>query len=65
MVERCLEWLEQLPPERNAVTQVYEEAGIKNESAFDTQALAELKNSFCTPKKCLTCSIGLKIVNRK
>lgn len=63
MVERCLDWLEELPAEKNAVVDEFAGAGLGCRSAFDSQALVEQKNSFCSVKKCLNCSIGLKIIN--
>lgn len=65
MVEKCLDWLQQLPPEKNSLVDEFEKSGLKSMSAFDTQALTELKNSFCNHKKCLNCSIGTKIVSGK
>jgi hypothetical protein len=56
--EKALGWLEQLPPETNNITKEFISIGIKNESAFDSQALLQLKNAYCNEKKCLECSVG-------
>ncbi len=59
---RALEFLEQLPAESNSVVSHWEKLGIKSHSAFETQALLQLKNSYCEKKKCLNCQIGVKLV---
>lgn len=59
---RGLDFLEQLPPEKNAMIKKWGDLGIKARSAFETQALIELKTSYCEPKKCLNCKIGNKLV---
>ncbi len=62
---RALEFLEQLPPEKNAITKNWEELGIKSRTAFESQALIQLKNMFCEKKNCLNCQIGVKLVKNK
>ena len=62
---KALLWMEQLPSEKNNITKGYESLGIKNNSAFDSQALIQLKHEYCDHKHCLQCAIGnsiLKIV---
>ena len=56
--DKALRWLDQLPPESNSITKEFSNLGIKNGSAYDSQALIELKNEYCTEKKCLDCSVG-------
>jgi hypothetical protein len=41
---RALEFLEQLPPERNSIISNWKKLGIETRSAFETQALLQLKN---------------------
>ncbi|MFW6290218.1 MAG: DUF2851 family protein [Mariniphaga sp.] len=59
---RALDFLEDLPPENNAVIRKWEELGVQVRSAFETQALLQLKNRHCDKKKCLSCTIGNKLV---
>jgi hypothetical protein len=59
---RALQFLEQLPPEKNSIISKWEKLGVKSRSAFETQALLQLKNRYCEKKKCLNCQIGVKIV---
>ncbi|MCY7359971.1 MAG: DUF2851 family protein, partial [Rudanella sp.] len=64
-IDRAIALLEQLPPEKNTITEGWKTLGLSVRSAFDSQASIELFNSFCTPKKCLSCQIGVSLVGRK
>ncbi|HZH67646.1 MAG TPA: DUF2851 family protein [Chitinophagales bacterium] len=61
-VERALETLEQLKPEKNRITKVMSQSGLPNENALHSQALLHLKNEYCDQKKCLNCQIGNQIM---
>jgi hypothetical protein len=61
-IDRSLKLLENLPGENNNIIAGFDSLGIKANSAFETQALLELKNYYCNYKKCLQCSIGNKIL---
>ena len=37
--------------------------GVKIKKAYDSQALLEIYNDFCSRKKCLSCVVGDKIIN--
>ena len=63
--DKALELLEQLPPEKNAVIDGWIKLGLTATSAYDTQALLQLKKMYCEDKKCLRCRIGHKIVELK
>jgi hypothetical protein len=56
--DRALRWIEHVPAEKNSITRNFELLGIRNNSAFDSQALIELKNEFCSKKRCLECAVG-------
>ncbi|MBS1737131.1 MAG: DUF2851 family protein [Bacteroidetes bacterium] len=60
--ERAIEWLEQLPAEKNNITKGYVTLGFANNTALDSQSLLQLKNSYCSEKRCLECSIGNAIL---
>lgn len=62
LVNRSIEWLEQIPAEKNSIVEAFKKGGIEIKTAFDSQALIELKNTFCEQKKCLSCGIGLKLI---
>lgn len=55
---RAIKWLESISPENNCITQGFNRLGIAHDSAFDSQALMELKNEYCTKKRCLECGVG-------
>jgi hypothetical protein len=57
--------LEKLSPESNAVIKRFIEIGFIPENAGHTQALLQLKKRYCDQKKCLSCGIGIKILNNK
>ncbi|MBS1502821.1 MAG: DUF2851 family protein [Bacteroidetes bacterium] len=61
-INRSLKLLEQLPAEDNHIVTNFGALGIKVGTAFDSQALLELKNSYCSYKKCLQCGVGNKIL---
>ncbi len=60
-----LKWLQLLSPEKNTIIQSFEELGVHIENAWESQALLELKKTFCDEKNCLNCRIGNKILNLK
>jgi hypothetical protein len=62
-VDKSLELLENLPVEDNIIVNEFGDLGVKAKSAFESQALLELRNSYCNHKKCLQCGVGNKILN--
>lgn len=60
----ALDFLEKLPPEENSVIRHWKKLGVPVRSAFDTQALIQLKNNYCQAKRCLSCPVGTKLVSR-
>ncbi len=60
--EKAIAWLSQLSPEQNTITKQWKAKGINNASAFDSQALIELKNNFCSFRHCLDCAVGNKLL---
>ncbi|WP_206082018.1 DUF2851 family protein [Maribellus sediminis] len=59
---RALDFLEQLPAEKNSIIEKWSGLGIHARSAFESQALLQLKNNYCETKKCLNCQIGAKLL---
>lgn len=62
--EKVLQWLEDLPPESNALIEGYRGLGMRTRTASDTQALLELKSQYCNQRKCLDCAVGNAILKR-
>lgn len=62
---RALDLLQKLPPEDNRIVRDWLELGIEASSAFDTQALIELKKNRCDKRACTTCPIGISLLTKK
>ncbi len=60
----ALDFLEKVPPEENAVIRHWKELGVPVRSAFDSQALIQLKNNYCNSGRCLNCPVGTKLVSK-
>ena len=56
--DKAVQWLEEITAESNSITKGFEQAGLKNKNAHDSQALIELKNEYCSKKRCLDCAVG-------
>jgi uncharacterized protein DUF2851 len=63
--EKALAFLEELPPEQNTIISDWRKLGLHPVSAYQTQALLQLKKHYCDNKKCLNCSIGNAILKDK
>lgn len=61
---KALVWIEQLNSEKNNITKGFKLLGFRNATAFDSQALIQLKNEYCDQKKCLHCAIGNSILKK-
>lgn len=61
-VSRALKLLESIPAEQNNITADFANLGVNIKTAFESQALLELKNTYCDYKKCLQCGVGIKIL---
>ncbi|WP_207427288.1 DUF2851 family protein [Pedobacter sp. SYSU D00535] len=61
--QRAVLLLESVPFETNLITRKFIALGLRAGNADKSQALIQLKKSYCDTKKCLTCAIGAKIVN--
>ena len=58
LCEKAINWLTEISPEHNRITGGFEILGVENNSAFDSQALLELKKEYCDEKRCLDCAVG-------
>ena len=56
---------EEIDPEKNRVTKLFESFGLQAFSARDTQAILELYNNYCNYKKCLSCKMGHFILKKE
>ena len=63
--KKAMKWLEEISSESNAITKAFHELGAETKNAFDSQALIELKNEYCSKKRCLDCAVGNAILSNK
>ncbi|HLN21624.1 MAG TPA: DUF2851 family protein [Bacteroidales bacterium] len=64
LCERAVELLEKLEPESNKIIMEWNNAGIQPGSAFMSQALIELRNEYCSKRKCIECRIGNYLISK-
>jgi hypothetical protein len=57
-IDRAIHFLENIYAEKNSVTDSWKSVGISVKSAYQSQALLQLKNEYCLKKKCLSCNVG-------
>ncbi|MDR2223461.1 MAG: DUF2851 family protein [Flavobacteriaceae bacterium] len=62
-IDALVEMMYQLKPEQNSIITFFESLGVSITSAFDTQALLQLKTRYCNHNKCMQCAIGKYIIN--
>ena len=65
MQEQALGLLESVPAEQNSITRLWHDNGWKAANAAQSQALIQLYNNYCTPKRCLECTVGLNILKAR
>jgi hypothetical protein len=63
--ELLIDFLSNIPAERNNIIEKFTTFGIKSKNAFQSQSLLQLKNEYCNHKKCLQCAIGLELLKEK
>ncbi len=61
-VQNADDILQTLKAEKNLIVNKFAVLGIRARSSFESQALLQMKNNYCNQKKCLNCSIGIKIL---
>ncbi len=60
--ERTITFYEELKSEDNSIIRFWKLLGIKSKTAFESQALIQLKNNYCANLNCLSCIIGKQIL---
>ena len=56
--ERAFDLLDKLKAENNHIVRMWQEVGLKVDTAGGSQALIQLKKAYCDRKDCLRCRIG-------
>lgn len=62
--EEIIILIEGIESEKNSIINKFSKLHIKTRNAMQSQGLIELKNNYCTPKRCLECAIGKTILDR-
>jgi hypothetical protein len=61
--EKALAFLSEIPCEKNALIRRFEAIGMpKVDSAYQSQALLQLKKRYCDMQHCLSCAIGHEVL---
>lgn len=63
LTDKAVSLLESLRPESNSIVTCFVNAGIDCDSALTSQALIELKHSYCDARKCIYCKIGHRLLS--
>lgn len=63
-IDRALAFMQNLPAENNKITRQWKELGFHIQNGFDSQAIIEINNNFCTLRKCLECTIGISLLKQ-
>ncbi|MFY0628324.1 MAG: DUF2851 family protein [Reichenbachiella sp.] len=63
-MEKATDLLMELKSEKNKIIEEWATIDIESKNAFDSQALIGLRNDFCLKNKCLSCKIGVSLINR-
>lgn len=58
IAEKGLDLLESIKPERNSIISLWTLNGLGAKSAFDTQAMINLRRNYCNRSRCLECRFG-------
>ena len=62
--QKAIQWLNELPAEKNSITKCWESFSVTNNTAMASQGLIELKNTYCNHKQCLECAVGNKLLKQ-
>ena len=62
--DRAIELLSNLPAEKNGIISKWKHIGREPQNAFESQGMISLYKDYCCRKKCLSCEVGNRILNR-
>ncbi|MBP6455315.1 MAG: DUF2851 family protein [Chitinophagaceae bacterium] len=60
--DKAIHWLEEMPAEKNTIIEKYKLLDVDIKTAYDSQAILELKKNYCSKKNCLNCVIGFRLL---
>lgn len=62
--DKAIKLLQDTKFESNKIITLWSKAGIKAQNSFESQALIQLFNEYCSPRKCLDCQIGSFVLSK-
>ena len=62
--DEIIELIKQVASEKNSIISKFSKLDLKSKNALESQALLELKNNYCSKKRCLQCAIGNNLVRK-
>lgn len=62
--ERLFELAQQLPSEKNSIIEKFNKLKPISKTTLESQALLQLKSSYCDELRCLECAIGNQLLKR-
>ena len=62
---KAMQLLREVPPEQNKIIREWKRLGIESDSAYQTQALLQLKKKYCLSQRCLECAVGHAILSKQ
>lgn len=62
--EELITLLQDIVPEKNNIIDKFKSFKLDVKSAYDTQSLLQLKNEYCSSKRCLQCAVGLELLKK-
>lgn len=62
--QKAILFLESIPTEENNIVKGFKALLVKSKTAHDSQALIQLKNNYCSKKRCLECAVGNQILKK-
>ena len=62
-IDKAVDLLQSIKAEKNHISRMWENLGLRANNAFESQAMIGLRNDFCLKKRCLSCKIGVSLIN--
>jgi hypothetical protein len=63
LMTKMIDWMYILPPDRNAITIMYANAGLLQFDAATSQGTIHVYQTACVHKRCLQCEVGSKLLS--